>query len=102
MGWNNDTKASSTDVRRGSSPLKTDPSSKRLFTKTVTNFAQVRYDNNGGLNPVSPEKRGLGGLEMTTGTVSKDPNRDLRNSSTVFMARPSLELDISQRAVSVF
>ena len=102
MGWNNDTTASSTNLGRGSSPLKTEPSNKRLFTKTVTNFAQVRYDNNGGLNPVSPEKRGLGGLEMTTGTASTDPNRDLRNSSTVFMARPSLELDIGQRAVSVF
>ena len=62
----------------------------------------MRYDNNGGLNPVSPEKRGLGGLEMTTGTVSMNPNRELRNSSTVKMARPSLDLDISQRAVSVF
>ena len=36
-----------------------DTSSSRLFTKTVTNFSQVRYDNNGGLNPVSPVKRGL-------------------------------------------
>jgi len=31
----------------------------RLFNKTVTNFAQVRYNDNGGLNPVSPVKRGL-------------------------------------------
>ena len=94
--------ASSNHLGRSSSPLKTEQSNKRLFTKTVTNFAQVRYDNNGGLNPVSPEKRGLGGLEMTTATVSMNPNRDVRNSSTVNMARPSLDLDISQRAVSVF
>jgi len=25
----------------------------------VTNFAQVRFNNSGGLNPVSPQKRGL-------------------------------------------
>ena len=68
----------------------------------MTNFAQVRYDNNGGLNPQSPVKRGLA-LDMTTG-VSSHPKQQKwdRGNSTMPIARPNLELDISERSVSVF
>ena len=66
----------------------------------MTNFQQVRYDNNGGLNPVSPVKRGLA-LDVRTDTVSH-PLEWKRNMSTIRGARPTLELDISERAVSVF
>ena len=45
-----------------------DKDAPRHFTKTVTNFAQVRYDDNGGLNPQSPVKRGLA-LNVTTNTA---------------------------------
>ena len=37
------------DIRTG--PVSPEEKNRRLFTKTVTNFAQVKYDNNGGLNP---------------------------------------------------
>lgn len=72
----------------------------RLFTKTVTNFAQVRFDNNGGLNPVSPVARGLT-LESTS-TKATNPGDWRRGASTIRAARPTNELDISERAVSVF
>ncbi len=65
------------------------------LTKTVTNFAQVRYDNNGGLNPVSPMARGLA-LDVkaeTIGSISDWKNRD--RSTMRRQAMPSLELDIS-------
>ena len=29
------------------------------FRKTVTNFKSIKYDDNGGLNPQSPYKRGI-------------------------------------------
>jgi len=54
--------------------------SKQFFNKTVTNFASVRYDNNGGLNPVSPAKRGLA-LQATSNTISHPGH--WRNSSQV-------------------
>lgn len=73
----------------------------KLFTKTVTNFAQVKYDNSGGLNPVSPVKRGLA-LEVMTNNRSSMPCDWKRNRSVVKAAMPSMELDVSERAVSVF
>lgn len=73
----------------------------QLFTKTVTNFAQVRFDNNGGLNPVSPVKRGLS-LDVHTENRSSMPSDWKRTGSVVKAAMPSMELDISERAVSVF
>jgi len=42
-----DASSSLTGVQRGS------------FRKTVTNFKSVKYDDNGGLNPQSPYKRGM-------------------------------------------
>ena len=81
------------------SPLggKTSP----LFHKTVTNFAQVKYDDNGGLNPVSPVKRGLS-LNNTIARASH-PNEWRREcNSLVRTAKPSMDLDVSERAVSVF
>ena len=73
----------------------------RHFTKTVTNFAQVRYDDNGGLNPQSPVKRGLA-LNVTTKTAQHPSQWQRTSNSTMRVARPSLELDVSERAVSVF
>ena len=70
------------------------------LTKTVTNFAQVRYDNNGGLNPVSPMARGLA-LDVTSSSIGSVSDWK-RDRSAIRVARPSLELDITQRAVSVF
>lgn len=74
---------------------------KQLFTKTVTNFARVKYDNSGGLNPVSPAKRGLT-LENYTETRSSNPSEWRRNQSAVKEAMPTMKLDVSERAVSVF
>lgn len=69
--------------------------------KTVTNFASVRYDNNGGLNPVSPQKRGLA-REAVTNSVKLN-NTEWRNRSAIrSTAKPGLELDVEDRAVSVF
>ena len=68
--------------------------------KTVTNFASVRYDNNGGLNPVSPVKRGLA-REAVTNSVKLN-GAELRNKSAIRSAKPGIELDIEERAVSVF
>ena len=68
--------------------------------KTVTNFASVRYDNNGGLNPVSPEKRGLP-REAATDIVRMD-NKDVRNRSAIREAKPTIQLQVEERAVSVF
>ena len=73
---------------------------KQFMGKTVTNFASVRYDNNGGLNPVSPEKRGLP-RETATSVVRLD-NRDVRNRSAIRTAKPQIELGVEERAVSVF
>ena len=73
---------------------------KQFMGKTVTNFASVRYDNNGGLNPVSPEKRGLP-REAATSVVRLD-NRDVRNRSAIRSAKPQIELGVEERAVSVF
>ena len=73
---------------------------KELMGKTVTNFASVRYGDNGGLNPVSPVKRGLG-LTAASNTVNKN-NMEIRNRSCIRGAKPGLELDIEDRAVSVF
>jgi hypothetical protein len=70
------------------------------LTKTVTNFAYVRYDNNGGLNPVSPQARGLS-LDVTAQTIGSVSDWK-RDRSAIRQARPALELDIAQRAVSVF
>jgi hypothetical protein len=53
-----DTKMRSTGVNWNRTSLHSpQKQSARLFTKTVTNFNQVKYDNNGGLNPQSPYKR---------------------------------------------
>ena len=72
-----------------------------LFHKTVTNFAQVRYDDNGGLNPVSPVKRGLSlNMAAAKATHPKEWARD--SNSAMRIAKPSNDLDVSQRAVSVF
>jgi len=73
---------------------------KQFMGKTVTNFASVRYDNNGGLNPVSPVKRGLP-REAATGMVRLD-NKDFRNKSAIRKAKPGIELGMEDRAVSVF
>ena len=77
------------------------PDPPRHFTKTVTNFAQVRYDDNGGLNPQSPVKRGLA-LNVTTSTAHHPSQWQRSSNSTMRVARPSLELDVNERAVSVF
>ncbi len=77
------------------SPFNINRASPKDLTKTVTNFAQVKYDNNGGLNPVSPMSRGLA-LDVkaaTIGSVSDWKNRD--KSTFKRQAMPSLELDIS-------
>ena len=68
--------------------------------KTVTNFASIRYDNNGGLNPVSPEKRGMA-REAKTNSVAVN-SADWREKSVLNSAKPGLSLDVEERAVSVF
>ena len=65
----------------------------RMFTKTVTNFSQVRYDNNGGLNPQSPYKRGLS-LEVTTDVIGHPKQWQRASNSTMRNAKPGLDLDI--------
>ena len=83
------------------SPRKSNgPGSGAFLGKTVTNFASVRYDNNGGLNPVSPVKRGLA-REAVTNSV-KLSGAELRNKSAIRSAKPGIELDVEERAVSVF
>ena len=61
----------------------------------------MRYDNNGGLNPVSPEKRGLA-LDVTTKSANQPGSWSRMSNSTMRQARPTLELDVTERAVSVF
>ena len=74
---------------------------KQYLGKTVTNFASVRYDNNGGLNPVSPIKRGLP-LTAVTGTVKMNASSETRNTSPLRNAKPTMDLDVEERAVNVF
>ena len=69
--------------------------------KTVTNFASVRYGDNGGLNPVSPVKRGLP-LAAVTDTVKLNSSGEYRNLSNMRNAKPTLDLDVEDRAISVF
>ena len=45
MTWQNRTGKMGSTMSNRTSP------DNKMFTKTVTNFAQVRYDDNGGLNP---------------------------------------------------
>ena len=74
---------------------------KPFLGKTVTNFASVRYGDNGGLNPVSPIKRGLPLTAVTDTVVMRDSNEP-RNLSTLRNAKPTMDLDVSERTVSVF
>ena len=61
----------------------------------------MRYQDNGGLNPVSPEKRGLA-LDVTTKSANQPSGWARLSNSTMRQARPTLELDVTERAVSVF
>lgn len=89
-------------VSRNLSPIRDHSNAKqRMFNKTVTNFAQVKYNNCGGLNPVSPHARGLS-QDVVTSTVSHPSEWRQQNHSEMRMAQPRNELDISERSISVF
>ena len=79
------------------------------FRKTVTNFKSIKYDDNGGLNPQSPYKRGIqkevecesptiNNIDQALSTLQPQRNK----SSFGRIAKPALELDHSERASSVF
>lgn len=79
------------------------------FRKTITNFKSIKYDDNGGLNPQSPYKRGIQkDVECESPTITQmDPKLstiqpERNRSSFGRVAKPALELDHSERASSVF
>ena len=61
----------------------------------------MKFDDNGGLNPVSPVKRGLS-LNNTIARASHPTEWRREINSFIKTAKPSLDLDVSERAVSVF
>ena len=75
----------------------------------MTNFKSIKYEDNGGLNPQSPYKKGMPKevefnsasvetMDATLGTIFPG-----RNKSTIGrVAKPALELDSHERASSVF
>jgi len=82
---------------------------KGSFRKTVTNFQSIRYQDNGGLNPKSPFARGMPqNVESDSPALQGDlsyqtiqaQSRGLSSFGTI--AKPSLELGESERAMSVF
>ena len=73
-----------------------------LMGKTVTNFAAIRYRDNGGLFPTSPAKMGLN-AEVSSSQVWNDPNlvTSQRSISQVRVAKPTLELGLDERVATV-
>ena len=66
--WSRTTGLVSPNTHENSTPKSIKNASSLSFTKgmndsklgqTITNFSSIRYQDNGGLNPVSPFKRGL-------------------------------------------
>ena len=68
----------------------------------MTNFAAVRYRDNGGLFPQSPAKLGMN-TEVTTSKVWENPDmaHSQRSLSQLRTAKPSLELGIEHRQATV-
>jgi len=82
---------------------------KGSFRKTVTNFQSIRYQDNGGLNPKSPFARGMPqAVECESPIMQGDLSYQTIQahsrgmSSFGSIAKPTLELDEKERAISVF
>jgi hypothetical protein len=73
-----------------------------LMGKTVTNFAAIKYRDNGGLFPQSSAKLGLS-PEVSTSKVWQDPNvaTSQRSFSQLKQAKPTLELELDERTATV-
>ena len=81
----------------------------RAFNNTVTNFKSIKYEDNGGLNPQSPYKKGMikeiefSSPSITTMDATLGDSIHVRNKSSFGkIAKPVLELDHTERASSVF
>jgi hypothetical protein len=62
----------------------------------VINYAYSKYDNNGGLFPVSHFKRGH--IRSFKKLANLDPNMPIKSPDQSFEARPKLELSAEDKA----
>ena len=75
----------------------------------MTNFKSIKYEDNGGLNPQSPYKKGMikeiefSSPSITTMDATLGDSMHARHKSSLGkIAKPVLELDHTERASSVF